>query len=120
MLHDSVTEAVQASGIVSGGIVGCCKKYYKQWNGFKFRYLYEERDQTTLTYYTARTCGERETKTRNSVLVQYTIEGRIVNEFYSVKDAAEALGKKSLQCFYANLRGDTPTAYGYVWRWRAR
>lgn len=51
----------------------------------------------------------------NKKVSQYSLGGEKLNEFRSVKDAAESVGG-SFKVISANCNGKKRTAYGYVWR----
>lgn len=53
--------------------------------------------------------------TRNKEVSQYTLDGKFIKTFNSIK---EAVMKTEISSIYSNLKGITKTAGGYVWKYK--
>lgn len=71
--------------------------------------------QYNINYGTAR---ERCAKTRGSTVLQYTVDGDFVAEYYSMGLAAKSIGAKSAGDICMCCKGERPVAYGYVWKYK--
>jgi hypothetical protein len=56
---------------------------------------------------------------RTKPVKQYSLKGKLLAEFPSLKEAGATLGVHPTG-ISANLRGITGTAYGYKWKWKVR
>lgn len=59
-------------------------------------------------------------KERHSVekpVSQYTMNGDYVTWYPSLKDAAAAFGRTNVSAICSNLKGRSPSAYGFVWKY---
>lgn len=57
-------------------------------------------------------------KYRHKEVEQYTLDGKYIKTFYSVKDAMKSLDKTSTNGIVSACRGKYKTAYGYIWKYK--
>jgi group I intron endonuclease len=63
--------------------------------------------------------GNKITELKSKPIQQFTLEGELLNEFNSVKEANLFLNKLSHSIGRA-CRGEIKTAFGFIWRWKAK
>ena len=105
--YNSVKSASEATGICDTGIVSCCNGTYKHSGGFLWRYKEDYNPCDKYTY----------TDTRLRSVVQFDLCGNIVNEYISLKEAAQKTGINSSnisRCCSHNIK----TAGGFIWMYK--
>jgi group I intron endonuclease len=63
--------------------------------------------------------GNKITELKSKPIQQFTLEGELLNEFNSVKEANLFLNKSS-HSIGRVCRGETKTAFGFIWKWKAK
>lgn len=105
---------LEQSGYNYSMVARCCKKKTPSTMGYVWRY-----DDNTPSY----SIRGHHIKNRNSKgqvsavpVSQYTLEGKLVQSFDSILDAASHMnGNTTMICDCCS--GKIPTAYGYIWRY---
>lgn len=64
------------------------------------------------------TSKERYARTRGSSVLQYTVDGDFVAEYYSMGIAAKSIGVKSAGNICMCCKGQRPVAYGFIWKYK--
>lgn len=65
------------------------------------------------------TALERRARTRGTVILQYTLDGDLVAEHYSMGSATKSIGVKSAGDICMCCKGQRPYAYGYIWKYKS-
>ena len=130
---DSITEAHLALNCHESGIRQCCNGKYRQCAGFMWRYRDDytidptriepvrpkiKREFTQLTIEQIekgkRICSEKFSKP----VLQFSLDGRFVKEFPSLKSAAQEFGSDSGTITNACKQRKIKTAFGFMWRYK--
>lgn len=64
------------------------------------------------------TAPERRARKRGRPVLQFTVDGDLVAEYYSMGVAAKSIGVKSAGNICMCCKGQRPVAYGYVWKYK--
>ena len=64
------------------------------------------------------TCIQRRAKKQSKPVIAFDKSGNFIQEFKSLTEAANWLGKKCMNNICSCLKGHTHSAYGYVWRYK--
>lgn len=110
---NSATEAETALGYSSGNISNVCKGKGKSAMGYMWRY--KEGDSIPETI---EKCKVKGTPHKHAGLLQLDLEGNLIKEWNSNKEASEALGIKSASAISEVCRGRRKSVKGFVWRYK--
>lgn len=105
-IWDSITEATKSLGFISSSQIPlCCSG--KRDTAFGYKWCYAEDEKPPVYIY----------KTKCKPIIQLDLNGKIIKEYNSMKEAAEILniraGNISNCC-----RGKQKTAFGFKWRYK--
>ncbi|MFP5110233.1 zinc-ribbon domain-containing protein [Neobacillus sp. C211] len=110
-LWESMTQVQENLGINNSHISSVCKGKRNHAGGFRWVYKDEyEANNYTPTFY------EIKNNVKRSV-VQIDLDGNFINEYSSLKDATDEIGKKGSGISMA-CSGKTKTAYGFKWMYK--
>lgn len=105
--YSSINEASMTTGICDTSILMCCKDVYKSSGGFIWKYKEAYNTNNNVVY----------VDSRLRQVVQFDLQGNIINQYKSIKDASEKLGIRSSnisRCCSLHAK----TAGGFVWRYK--
>lgn len=110
----SITDASKEVGISDSSIVGVCKGVWKQAGGFRWMYkedydMYKD-SNTTIDPYAE--------DVRGKVVVQLDLNGNIISQWNTARDAYKTLGKPHINGIIATCKGRVKTAGGYRWMYK--
>lgn len=101
----SVKEAAKKTGCKSANIIGCARKLYNTSGGYIWRYADDKEPLEIII------------NKNHKRVTQYTVEGKALNEYPSVSEAAKITGI-SRDKISGCARGKSPkVAGGYIWRY---
>lgn len=63
-------------------------------------------------------CIKKRIEKRKKAVLMLDLDGRILNEYPSIKEAAYSLNRKSCSSICQACKGQIPTAYGYIWKYK--
>lgn len=111
--YDSVKEASEASGVHINAINRMLKGEYKSTKGFYWKKGYGK-DQIDLSNY--KWGRESMASTQSKKVKQYSLDGKYLLTFSSIKAAAKEI-KVHLSTLCGALNGRQKTAGGYIWKY---
>jgi len=100
----SIKEASNYLKIGSSGIVECCKKRFKKYYGFIWRYKEDEDTNININKE-----GKR--------VIQYDLESNFIKEWKTLKEIEDNIGFKS-SAISNCCRGISKTSYNYIWKFK--
>jgi hypothetical protein len=143
----TVKEASLEIGISSTNIASCARGNYKQSGGYKWSYTGKLPEKQSLKIESKevkpkvkrvtseevkkrisetnklRWTDERKVKqsienTKNRIILQYTLDGEFVKEYYNVSEAVKAVGASTHTNIAKCARGIRKKACGFVWKYK--
>lgn len=83
-----------------------------EWCTYKYNNEYNDRKKRAV----AHTDYSKRPKKKGKPILQYTLDGKLLNRWESAKDVEEVkgLGRKNISCC---LRGKSKSAYGFLWKY---
>ena len=110
-IFPSIVDAGQAVNISDSAIRKALKQERPYSAGFYWKKVGDERVLKPL--------DKKPTERKAKIIEQYDLEGNKINEFKSASEANLALGKsRSNVLIGQNCRGERPSAYGYIWKYK--
>lgn len=100
----SIKEASNYLKIGSSGVVECCKKRFKTYYGFIWRYKEDEDTNININKE-----GKR--------VIQYDLESNFIKEWKTLKEIEDNIGFKS-SAISNCCRGISKTSYNYIWKFK--
>lgn len=110
---DSATEAEIHLGYTRGNISNACKGVNKSAMGYMWRYKEDDMFPHSID-----PCSTKGTVHKHTGLLQLDLEGNLIKEWKSNKEAAVALNIKSAGMISEVCRGKRKTAGGFIWRYK--
>lgn len=110
--YDSANEAGRAMNRPNGGIniARCCNNKIRAVYGFFWKWEEDVFDEDFVQ--------TRKPKTTGKPVLQYTLDNTFIKEYESCAQANRELGKVGSTGIAKCARGERPTAYGYIWKYK--
>lgn len=111
---ESLTEAENKTGISNISITGVCKGRRKSTHGYVFKYLNTDVSKRKMSKgYNKPLIAHAETLRKK--VIQYNLEGKVVNTFNSIREACDKTGI-NWSCIHGTLSGKRNHTYGYIFK----
>lgn len=110
---NSASEAETSLGYMSGNVSNVCRGLGKSAMGYMWKYKEGNEIPSSID-----SCSAKGTPHKHTGLLQLDLEGNLIKEWKSNKEAAQALNIKSISAISEVCRGKRKTAGGFVWRYK--
>lgn len=110
--YDTITQAALETGSNISKISAVCKGNRKTTNGYKWKYS----EDKNISFSNRKKTNLKPSNAKS--IIQYDVNNNFVSEYESINDAIVKNGFKCSTNIIKNLKGETKTAYGYVWKYK--
>lgn len=111
--YETIAQACKETGVSQPKVTLVCKGRRKTTGGFIWKYSNDKHLSSSRN----NTYDPEKDKNAKRVL-QYDKNGRFIKEYYSINDVVRQNPKMMRSAIQQNLKGNTKSSYGYVWKFK--